>query len=75
METQNCDMCTAPMDETKSIGTKESGKKWRQTWFKCPVCGYEKKVNGTGYWQDHVVPLEAEYDVNKMYKEQERNNQ
>ena len=74
MEPQYCDICTAPMDQTRSIGTKESGKKWRQTWFKCPICGFEKKVNGTGYWQDHVIPLEAEYDVKKMYKEQERNN-
>ena len=26
MEDQYCDMCTAPMEQTKSIGTKESGK-------------------------------------------------
>lgn len=75
MKEQQCDMCTAPMDETKSIGTKESNKKYRQTWFKCPICGYEKKVNGTGYYQDNVTPLNAQNDINKMYRQQERNNQ
>jgi len=74
METQYCDMCTAPMQQTKFIGTKESGKKYRQTWFKCPICGYEKKVNGTGYYQDNITPLNAQDDVSKMYRQQERNN-
>lgn len=75
MEDQNCDMCTAPMEETKSIGTKESGLKWRQTWFKCPICGFEKKVNGSGKYQDEIYPANTEYYVNKMFKEQEQNNQ
>lgn len=74
MGTQYCDMCTAPMEQTKSIGTKESGKKYRQTWFKCQICGYEKKINGSGYCQDNVTPLKAKMDVEKMYKQQEKNN-
>ena len=75
MEDQNCDMCTATMDQTKSIGTKESGKKFRQTWFLCPICGYEKKIVGDGTYFNEITPINAINDVNKMFKEQERNNQ
>jgi hypothetical protein len=75
MKDQNCDICTAPMEETKSIGTKESGKKFRQTWFKCPICGYEVKIVGDGTYFNEMTPINAINDVNKMFKEQEQNNQ
>lgn len=57
--TINCDICPGdvPMECTKTIGTKQSGKRWRQRWFKCPVCGYEKKINGSGYHSEVLVPI------------------
>jgi len=74
MEGQYCDMCTAPMEQTKSIGTKDSGMKYRQTWFKCPICGYEKKMYGSGVYSNEIVPMKAIKDVNKMFRQQENNN-
>ena len=61
-----CDICpNAEMKLTKIIGTKESGKKWRQRWYKCPICGYEKKINGSGYHQEVLVPLIINKQLNK----------
>ena len=63
-----CDMCPGevPMECTKTIGTIESGKRWRQRWFTCPICGYEKKINGSGYYQEVVVPKTIEKQLNKI---------
>lgn len=53
-----CDLCpNAEMELVKTISTKQSEKRWRQRWFKCPICGYEKKINGSGYRQEVLVPL------------------
>jgi len=73
MTEQYCDMCTAPMEEIKFIGTKESKQKYRQTWFKCPICGYEKKVYGSGYYSDIIVPQKAIRDAEKFFKQEENN--
>ncbi len=65
-----CDMCPGEvlMKCTKTISTKQSGKKWRQRWFTCPVCGYEKKINGSGYYQEVMVPKMIEKQLNKQNK-------
>ena len=71
MKTQNktkieCDICpNVQMECTKIIGTKESKKRWRQRWFKCPICGYEKKINGSGYHSEVLVPKIIEQQFNK----------
>lgn len=51
-----CDICNAPMVLTRTIGTKESGKKYRQRWYKCSICEYQKKINGSGYHSEVEVP-------------------
>ena len=63
-----CDICPGevPMTCTKTIGTKQSGKRWRQRWFTCPVCGYEKKINGSGYNSEVLVPLKIQKQLNKQ---------
>lgn len=55
----SCDICNAPMKQTRVVGTKESGKRYRQRWFKCQICDFEKKVNGSGYYQDTIAPENA----------------
>jgi hypothetical protein len=52
----NCDICNAPMKKTRTVGTKESGKRYRQRWFKCQICDFEKKINGSGYYQETIAP-------------------
>jgi hypothetical protein len=53
-----CDICSnAEMDIIKTIGTKESGKRYRQRWFICPICGMKKKITGSGYNSEVLVPL------------------
>lgn len=64
-----CDICPGDveMTVTKTIGTKESKKKWRQRWFKCPVCGFEKKVNGSGYHSEVLVPAIIRKQIKPHY--------
>ena len=63
-----CDICPGdvPMDCIKTIKPEQSGKSWRQRWFKCPVCDYEKKINGSGYHSEIEVPL----IINRKLKKQ-----
>lgn len=65
-----CDMCPGevPMKCTKIIGVKQSYKTWRQRWFTCPVCGYEKKINGSGYHSEVEVPQKIQKQLNKQNK-------
>jgi hypothetical protein len=61
-----CEICpNVEMEIIKIISTKESGKRYRQRWFKCPVCGMEKKINGTGYNSEVLVPLRIEKQLKK----------
>ena len=64
-----CDMCPGdvPMTCTKTIGITPN-KHWRQRWFTCPICGYEKKINGSGYYQEVAVPKIIEKQLNKQNK-------
>lgn len=69
-----CDVChDVPMDLTKKVGTKQSGKSYRQRWFKCSVCGYEKKIFAGGQIDEVENPYWAKQSVKKMYKQQENN--
>ena len=62
-----CDICPfVQMECVKTIGTKESKKRWRQRWFKCPVCGYEKKINGSGYYSEILVPKTIKSQFSKI---------
>ncbi len=59
-----CDICpNAEMKLTKTIGTKESGKRYRQRWFVCPICGMEKKINGSGYNSEVLVLLKIKKEL------------
>ena len=68
-----CDICNAPMELTKTISTKESGKPYRQRWFKCVVCDYEKKIYADGRRNEKQDPYWAKQSVNKLYKQEEEN--
>lgn len=68
-----CDICNAPMKLTKLISPKESGKPYRQRWFKCVVCDYEKKVYADGMRDDEINLYYAKQAVKKIYKEEEEN--
>ena len=62
-----CDICNdVEMDCIKTVGTKESGKRYRQRWFKCSICNYEKKVNGSGYYQEVLVPKIIEKQIKNL---------
>ena len=62
-----CDICpNVKMSLTKTVGTKQSGKQYRMRWFKCPVCGYEKKINGSGYYQEVLVPKIIEKQIKNL---------
>ena len=64
-----CDICPGevPMTCTKAIRSTPT-KRWRQRWFTCPVCGYEKKINGSGYNSEVLVPKIIEKQLNKQNK-------
>jgi hypothetical protein len=66
-----CDMCGSPMELTKLVGTKQSGRKYRQRWFRCIACGYEKKVYSWGFCEEVIEPRQAIGDINKMFKKEE----
>lgn len=71
-----CDVCAGvPMDLTRKVGTKQSGKSYRQRWFKCPVCGFEKKIYADGERDEMADPYWAKRAVERVYKQQENNNQ
>lgn len=63
-----CDICNAPMELTRKIGTKESGRNYRQRWFKCTICDFEKKINGGGYYSEVKTPKKYE-DIMKKNNE------
>lgn len=64
-----CDICIDyPMELTKTIGTKESGLPFRQRWFKCPICGYEKKIKGSGYYSEVATVKVIQKQVIESYK-------
>jgi transcription elongation factor Elf1 len=70
-----CEVChDVPMDLTRKVGTKQSGKSYRQRWFKCPVCGYEKKVYADGERDEVSTPYFAIKAIKRLYKQQEKNN-
>lgn len=66
-----CDICNAPMKLIKKVGTKESGKSYRQRWFGCTVCDYQKKIYADGFRDEKIMPIYALSDVKKLYKQQE----
>lgn len=72
----NCDLCTAEMTLVSTTPTKKSYKVRR---YKCPICNYEKSEFGTGCYDkdkdDSPFSLLDDKDVNKMYRQQERNNE
>lgn len=71
-----CDVChDVPMDLTQKVGTKQSGKSYRQRWFKCPVCGFEKKIFADGERDEVAEVYWAKQSVKRIYKQQEKNNQ
>lgn len=71
-----CDICgDVPMDLTKTVSAKQSGKSYRQRWFSCPVCGYEKKIFADGERDEKIEPYWAKQAVKRIYKQQEKNNQ
>ena len=58
MKSFTCDICNAPMELIKTIGTKQSGKHYRQRWFKCPIDGYIKKVYADGKRDETIMPFQ-----------------
>ena len=73
-KTVNCDFCTAEMELVSTTPTKKNYKVRR---YKCPLCGYEKSEFGSGCYdkEDSPFSLLDDKDVNKMYRQQERNNE
>jgi hypothetical protein len=67
-----CDMCNVPMKCIKTIGTKQSGKKYRQRWFQCPVCDFIKKVHACGVIDEIIKPEQAINAINKQFKKEEK---
>lgn len=51
-----CDICGAPMKLIRFVGTKESGKSYRQRWFKCEICDYQKKIHANGERDEKLEP-------------------
>ena len=51
-----CDICNAPMELIKTVGIKQSGKHYRQRWFKCPIDSYIKKVYADGKRDEEIMP-------------------
>jgi hypothetical protein len=60
-DTVCCDICTAPMELTNLIMCKDSGKPYRQRWFKCPVCGHQKMIFSNG-----EIKVRREYGIKKI---------
>jgi len=66
----SCEICIgAPMKLIKKASFKETGKCYRQRWYKCEICGFEKKINGSGYYQDVISPYKAINELNKRLKD------
>lgn len=69
----SCEICIdAPMKLIKKASVKEDEKRhmhYRERWYKCEICGFEKKVNGSGYYQDVVAPYNAINELNKRLKD------
>lgn len=69
----NCDLCSADMDLQSTTNLKK--KQYKVKRYKCPICGFEKSEFGTGYYDKVIDELDMKKSVNKMYKQQERNNE
>jgi hypothetical protein len=65
-----CDICTAPMKCVKTIGTKESGKSYRQRRFACTCCDYTKMVFACGVYDERLRPDAAINEVKKNYEKE-----
>jgi len=68
----NCDLCSAEMKLEKVLPTK---KKYKVKRYICPICGFEKSEFGSGYNDNMVEVIESQKAVNRMYHQQERNNE
>ena len=65
-----CDLCNSTMEPRERL---ESKKSYRIRRFEC-ACGYTKTVFGEGTIDNEMIPQEAIDNVEKMYKQQEKNN-
>jgi hypothetical protein len=63
-----CDICNAPMHVTERIQSK---KKYRIRRFMCDICGYETTIFGNGWKDVSMQDTYSEYEVNKMFKQEE----
>jgi hypothetical protein len=59
--------------ELQSITPTKKSYKVRR--YKCPICDFEKTEFGTGYKETMIDPILNDQAVNKMYRQQERNNE
>ena len=72
MEKIICDICSLQMKLQKYQKTTKE-RHFRIRRFEC-ICGYTKAIYAGGTKDDEFEPLAVIDKVEKMYKEQERNN-
>lgn len=70
MDKPKCDICGCDMFFKERV---ESNKPYRIRRFKCIVDGYEKTVFADGTIDDEIEPEKAIKQVNKEFKQQEKN--
>jgi len=66
VETFQCDCCGQDMRLIKTVGTKQSGKPYRQRWFHCDLCDISKKIYAGGEIDEHINPENAIRSAKRM---------
>ena len=75
-EVHNCINCNWPMDFVKFLrrGTR-GGTKCRIRQFSCSICGHIEAIYADGKAQEYFDKVTTQNAVDKLYKEQESNNE
>ena len=61
-----CDCCGQDMQLIKTVGTKQSGKSYRQRWYYCDLCDITKKIYASGIIDEVINPDSAVRSAIKM---------